>query len=106
MLPTVLIVAAVSLVAARPAPSFKGIGQLRTIWRDGDHSDLGCLTETGRWTTDNTKCGTFEAVAIPETPTLFTLQSAAGFCKVYGAKFTCEKDAEAYPFGVSTHPVL
>lgn len=93
-------------VAAKEVQIFNGTGQLRTLWRDGDHADLGCLTDQGRWTTDDSKCGTFEATPDAKSPSLFTLKSSAGFCKVYGAKFVCEEGNEPLPFGVggrSTH---
>jgi len=102
MRPIFLILATISLAAAR---SFSGRGQLRATWRDGEHNDLGCVTDEGRWTTDDTRCGTFEASPVPETPTMFTLQSAAGFCKVFEGRFMCNQDADAYHFGVSNHLV-
>ncbi|KAK1757169.1 hypothetical protein QBC47DRAFT_444068 [Echria macrotheca] len=86
--------------SARPAQqSFQGTGQLRTTWRDGDHADLGCLTDRGRWTSDNSTCGTFEATPDPQTPSVFTLKTDAGYCNVYGAEFTCDAGNEAQPFG-------
>lgn len=103
-----------ALVAAVPAPaptvdlidlrskSFSGIGQLRTRWNDGDYADLGCLTDTGLWTSDDSLCGIFRAVQRDAFGlAAFTLTSAAGPCKIYGGSFTCSKDNEAYEFGVS-----
>ncbi|KAK3308423.1 uncharacterized protein B0T15DRAFT_107736 [Chaetomium strumarium] len=94
--------------SSSPTPaliSFTGTGQLRTRWNDGDYADLGCLTETGLWTADNTLCGTFTATTLDSsTLRTFTLTSAAGPCKILGARFTCQEGNEAYAFGIWPFP--
>lgn len=88
------------LVDLRPK-SFSGLGQLRTRWSEGDHADLGCLTDSGMWTTDESLCGTFLAKQWDQNGlTAFTLTSAAGPCRIYGAKFICEQGFPPADFGV------
>ncbi|KAK3326071.1 hypothetical protein B0H66DRAFT_146394 [Apodospora peruviana] len=93
--------------AARKLSIFRGTGQIRTLWNDGNHDDLGCLTDTGLWTSDETLCGVFEAARhniSPSKLTAFTLTSAAGPCQLHGARFTCEPGNEAYEFGTWPWP--
>jgi hypothetical protein len=85
----------------RAVTTFEGTGQLRTLWNDGDHADLGCLTDTGLWTADYKLCGTFTGTALDSSSLrTFTLTSAAGPCKILGTRFTCQEGNEAYAFGV------
>ncbi|KAK3370500.1 hypothetical protein B0H63DRAFT_317514 [Podospora didyma] len=93
-----LALAAGGLAAAKPT-SFNGTGQIRTLWAYGDHSDLGCLTSAGLWTTDESLCGKFDAKRTNESPVMFTLASVEGPCQIYG-KFSCAKGNEPYIFGL------
>ena len=90
--------------AAIPAKKdFSGKGQLRTQWYEGNYADLGCLTDSGFWTSNEDLCGTFEANRI-DTPysTIISLKSANGGCQVSGARIVCEgADKDGYQFGVS-----
>ncbi|KAK0652413.1 hypothetical protein B0T16DRAFT_321553 [Cercophora newfieldiana] len=85
------------LTFTTPTLAFEGKGQLRTRWYEGDHADLGCLTETGRWTGNEEKCGVF--VAVPAENHQFNLSSPAGDCYVSGATFQCDDGEEAFQFG-------
>ncbi|KAK5652151.1 hypothetical protein OQA88_10793 [Cercophora sp. LCS_1] len=82
-----------------------GKGQFRAISNEKEHLDLGCITNVGRWTTDETQCGVFEATPVGDRAFTsdrsfsFTLKSAAGTCWAYGAKFLCEEDGEPFIFG-------
>ncbi|KAK3297243.1 uncharacterized protein B0H64DRAFT_372631 [Chaetomium fimeti] len=89
----------------RSTTGFTGRGQLRTLWNEGDHADLGCLTPAGLWTTDNAHCGTFTGTALGTSslPT-FTLTSAAGPCRIYGGRFTCGGGDAGVEFGIWPFP--
>ncbi|KAK4035225.1 hypothetical protein C8A01DRAFT_38317 [Parachaetomium inaequale] len=89
----------------RSPPSFTGKGQLRALWNQGDHADLGCLTATGLWTADDSLCGTFTAAKLDTSslPT-YTLTSAAGPCHIYGARFECGQGYQGYEFGIWPFP--
>ncbi|KAK4244544.1 hypothetical protein C7999DRAFT_17202 [Corynascus novoguineensis] len=63
--PTILLL---SLTCVATGQSFTGNGQLRTLWDQGGHDDLGCLTEMGLWTSDNAFCGSFTGIrSMPAT---------------------------------------
>ncbi|KAL2258656.1 hypothetical protein VTK26DRAFT_7962 [Humicola hyalothermophila] len=97
----------VSLVPWPPSGgSFVGLGQLRARWNEGDYADLGCLTETGRWTTDEGLCATFRATPLDGYSTLptYTLTSAAGPCWIIGAAFECGWGKEPAKFGLWPFP--
>ncbi|GAB1314683.1 hypothetical protein MFIFM68171_04893 [Madurella fahalii] len=115
------LLSAPALVASAPAPApaptsavdlvdlrtkaFSGIGQLRTRWNEGDYADLGCLTDTGLWTSNDALCGTFRADQRDSFGlAVFTLTSAAGPCRIYGGSFHCEKGNEAHEFGIWPFP--
>ncbi|EAA32452.2 hypothetical protein GE21DRAFT_7498 [Neurospora crassa] len=88
--------------------SFSGTGQIRTLWDGSSHDDLGCLTASGRWTTDENLCGTFIAVRKDGDSigaTQFTLTSKeAGPCEMSGTTFVCEKGLDGYSFGIWPFP--
>ena len=90
---------AITLIASALADdgSFDGIGQLRTRLQEGDHADIGCLTETGLWTGNDEKCGVFVATSAGDA--LFNLTSIVGDCYVHGAAFRCDGGEAAYQFG-------
>jgi hypothetical protein len=116
-IPTLLSLSLTSLTLTTAAPlitttqpraaagkSFTGIGQLRTLWNEGDHADLGCLTQSGQWTANNALCGTFTANQLTTSSvTTFTLATAAGGCRIVGGTFTCGGAGQGGEFGVSTH---
>jgi hypothetical protein len=87
-----------------PSKSFSGKGQLRTRWNEGDYADLGCLTDHGRWTSDESLCGTFTANQYTTgtyAQVAFTLTSASGPCNMLGGRLDCEPGNEPYKyFGV------
>lgn len=109
----------VNLAAAAPAPapvldspptlipqgSWTGVGQIRTQWSKGDYSDLGCLTDAGRWTINDKLCGVFLAKPYKESSVKsFTLRSTKGPCKIYGATLECGPpgpEEQEFIFGVS-----
>lgn len=97
-----------TLVPRNDPRSFTGRGQLRTRWYQGDYDDLGCLTDTGLWTSDESQCGTFTAQPLEGVSTLvtYTLSSAAGPCWIVGAKFECGWGQQPGWFGVSAVAVL
>ncbi|KXX82950.1 hypothetical protein MMYC01_200417 [Madurella mycetomatis] len=69
------------------ARDFSGLGQIRTLYIRDDHEDLGCLTSQGRWTTDESQCGTFVAVRDAHDFKLTALDG--GKCGVDVATFKC-----------------
>ncbi|KAK3950332.1 hypothetical protein QBC32DRAFT_399567 [Pseudoneurospora amorphoporcata] len=88
--------------------SWSGTGQIRTLWDGSSHDDLGCLTASGRWTTDENSCGTFTAVRKDGATigaTQFTLTSKeAGPCEMLGTTLVCEKGRGGYSFGIWPFP--
>ncbi|GAB1320986.1 hypothetical protein MFIFM68171_11196 [Madurella fahalii] len=72
---------------ATAARDFSGLGQIRTLYVVGNHEDLGCLTGEGKWTTDESQCGTFAAVRDGLNFKLTALE--AGKCGVDVATFKC-----------------
>ncbi|KAK4151832.1 hypothetical protein C8A00DRAFT_45018 [Chaetomidium leptoderma] len=104
-----LTLASLAAGAAMPSTSssqtFTGTGQLRTRWNEGDHADLGCLTNTGLWTANNKLCGTFTSTQLGGSSLpVFSLATPAGPCKIYGAQFTCGQGNEAVAFGLWPWP--
>jgi hypothetical protein len=94
--------AAPSVLTKRDA--FSGVGQIRTQWNEGDHADLGCLTDTGKWTVDDKLCGIFTAAPIPGYSIYsYSLSTKEGPCYIYGASIVCDNGNTGYPsvFGVS-----
>ncbi|VBB75938.1 Putative protein of unknown function [Podospora comata] len=85
---------------------FFGAGQIRTLWNQGDHSNLGCLTNTGLWTTNESQCGTFVSKELTTGYSVKTFQlfTSAGPCSIYGAKFYCDKNATPFLFGLWPWP--
>ncbi|KAK4114714.1 hypothetical protein N656DRAFT_691281, partial [Canariomyces notabilis] len=84
-----------------PSKSFSGKGQLRTRWNEGDYADLGCLTDHGRWTSDESLCGTFTANQYTTgtyAQVAFTLTSASGPCNMLGGRLDCEPGNEPYKY--------
>jgi hypothetical protein len=76
-LKTLLLVLATAL-AGTMAADFSGNGQLRTLGILPDPVDLGCLTNEGKWTTEEAKCGTFVAFLFDEVN--FNLSTPTGAC--------------------------
>jgi hypothetical protein len=79
---------------------FTGIGQLRTVYIRDDHEDLGCLTNTGKWTVDEAQCGNFAAVQIKEGQ-FHLVAAGVGGCGIEVATFKCASDVKVDIFGVS-----
>ncbi|KAI0133888.1 hypothetical protein BJ170DRAFT_716068 [Xylariales sp. AK1849] len=96
MLRNVVILALSGLAAAL---SFNGTGQLRTLSSTDLGSDLGCLTDTGLWSKNETLCGTFTGVrSIDSTSTV--ISSSVGPCTLNGTlkSFECSTDTDALTF--------
>lgn len=83
-----------------PTPDFTGLGQLRALYIRDDHEDLGCLTNTGKWTVNEAQCGNFAAVQIKEGQ-FHLVAAGVGGCGVEAGVFRCERDVKAGTFGVS-----
>jgi hypothetical protein len=77
---------------------FSGTGQIRTLWTIGDHADLGCLTSEGKWTSNNSSCGTFSGER-SSNGTVFKVSTSAGGCGIEVATFKCGDEVDA-AFGV------
>ncbi|KAJ4415710.1 hypothetical protein N0V85_002585 [Neurospora sp. IMI 360204] len=105
---TILASTSVASRSSNVTTSFSGTGQIRTLWDGASHDDLGCLTASGRWTTDENSCGTFVAVRKDGDSigaTQFTLASKeAGPCEMLGTTFVCEKGRGGYSFGIWPFP--
>ena len=89
--------------SASESPSskdFTGIGQLRTLYIRDDHEDLGCLTNTGKWTVNEAQCGNFAAVQIKEGQ-FHLVAAGVGGCGIEGATFKCASEVKVDIFGVS-----
>ncbi len=80
------------------AKDFAGLGQIRTLYIGRGHDDLGCLTSTGKWTADESQCGTFAAEQIGNST--FHLSVPEGGCGVDVATFKCGANVEGAIFGV------
>ncbi|SPQ21426.1 536990c9-d2c6-4d05-980b-aaab1fa32765 [Thermothielavioides terrestris] len=82
-----------------PPKSFIGKGQLRTRWNDGDYADLGCLTDGGQWTANETLCGVFTGAPLAQPTGMwqFTLTTAEGGCYIIGSEFKCDHGNPTYP---------
>lgn len=82
------------------AATFTGTGQLRALYISDDHTDLGCVTASGKWTVDEAKCGVF--VAEDGGFGQFTLRSdAGGVCGIEVATLKCGEGVKGGLFGVS-----
>lgn len=83
---------------------FSGPGHLRTLSIGRTNPDLGCLTVDGKWTTNESACGTFDGTwysADNADSGTFTLSTAAGACGLAnGIDFTCGPGVEAKTFEV------
>lgn len=91
------------LASAEPeAKDFSGLGQIRTLYIGRGHDDLGCLTSAGKWTVDESKCGTFAAEQISNST--FHLFAPEGGCGVDVATFRCGDDVKGAIFGVRLVP--
>lgn len=85
-------------VPVTAARDFSGLGQIRTLYITDDHEDLGCLTSQGRWTADESQCGTFVAVRDAHDFKLAAVDG--GKCGVDVATFKCGQGAKWDVFGV------
>jgi hypothetical protein len=93
--------AILSAVAVDPkAKDFTGLGQIRTLYIERDHNDLGCLTSAGKWTVDEAQCGTFSTEQISDST--FHLSAPEGPCGIDVATFKCGSDVQAAIFGVGS----
>lgn len=89
----------VSAAVFKPkATDFAGLGQIRTLYIGRGHDDLGCLTGAGKWTADESECGTFAAEQIGNST--FHLSVPEGGCGVDVATFKCGANVEGAIFGV------
>ncbi|KAK6084335.1 hypothetical protein SCUP515_01449 [Seiridium cupressi] len=87
-----------ALAGVASATTFNGTGQLRTLSSlTADRgTDLGCLTNAGNWTTEDSLCGTFTGTRSGSVYT--TLTSLDGPCTIDDSKFTCGTDLTALQF--------
>lgn len=95
--------AAASPPALTKSQSFNGVGQIRAQWNQGDYIDLGCLTDSGKWTVNNTLCGTFTATPYTASSIYsYRLSTNQGPCYIYGARVVCDNGNTGYEaiFGV------
>ncbi|KAK3359550.1 hypothetical protein B0T25DRAFT_515047 [Lasiosphaeria hispida] len=99
-LPNLLVLSLSGLAAgATSFGSFSGLGEIHTVWNEGDHSDLGCLTSTGLWTADLTRCDLFEVNRhASDNTVLLNLTSAAGPCYITNnGRFKCGRKEDKPP---------
>ncbi|KAM7200368.1 hypothetical protein V8F20_005345 [Naviculisporaceae sp. PSN 640] len=80
-------VSAAPTVAAA-AQNFEGKGQIRATYYQDTYEDLGCLTDQGLWTTNESLCGTFTGVTVGDYRQ-YTLTTAAGACYVDHISLKC-----------------
>ena len=102
---TALLLALTSLLpstATASSKDFTGLGQLRTLYIGDDHDDLGCVTSSGKWTTDESKCGFFSVESLPNGQFQLFAPQAAGGCGIDVATFKCGQGVKGATFGVST----
>lgn len=102
---TALLLALTSLlpnaaVASSSSKDFTGLGQLRTLYIGDDHDDLGCVTSSGKWTTDESQCGFFSVEPLPNGQFQLFAPQAAGGCGIDGATFKCGHGVKGATFGV------
>ncbi|KAM7212382.1 hypothetical protein V8F06_012215 [Rhypophila decipiens] len=83
-----IVSAAPTMVTTRAATNFSGKGQIRTTHYEGDYEDLGCLTNKGFWTANESQCGTFTAEVIKQWRDLL-LSSADGQCYIQHIGLRC-----------------
>ncbi|KAH8194112.1 hypothetical protein TruAng_011725 [Truncatella angustata] len=80
------------------ALNFNGTGEVRTLSSANDvGSDLGCLTDAGMWTKNDTLCGTFTGYRDADS-TSFTISSTEGPCTLDGLYFECGEDIDSLTF--------
>ncbi|KAK3995537.1 hypothetical protein QBC44DRAFT_366325 [Cladorrhinum sp. PSN332] len=111
-LPSILSLGLAGFTVAAPSAldkreSFNGVGQIRAQWREGDYADLGCLTNAGKWTVDETLCGNFTATPFPGSFIYsYSLETDSGPCYTYGASIVCDNGNTGYPtiFGLWPWP--
>jgi hypothetical protein len=106
-LQTVFLAAATLLSTASAGQNrkdFTGLGQIRTLYIGRGHDDLGCLTSAGKWTTDESLCGTFAAAQISDV-TFHLFAPKAGGCGIDVATFKCGDGVQGGAiFGVGCLP--
>ena len=96
--------------AAATTKAFSGLGQIRTVYIGRGHADLGCLTRSGQWTTNEAQCGTFTAEPLSENtfslyaPSHGMMAGGVEVCGVDVATFKCGGEVKGAIFGVSTSP--
>lgn len=89
------------------AKNFEGTGQIRATYYQDTYEDLGCLTNQGLWTADESLCGTFTAETVGEYRQ-YTLTTPAGPCYINHVRLACGgKPAENnnIVFGVRYLPI-
>lgn len=93
-------VALLALAAVASATDFSGSGQIRALDSDDLTSDLGCLTDAGAWTKDETLCGTFTATRSGSSATVV---SAEGPCTISSTTaIGCASGNSAFTYAVSS----
>ncbi len=83
------------------AKDFTGFGQIRTLYIERTHDDLGCLTSAGKWTVDEAQCGTFSVYQLSDST--FHLLAPEGACGIDVATLRCEAEVEPAIFGVRSN---
>jgi hypothetical protein len=95
---------AIAAPTSTPTKDFSGHGQLRALYINDDHQDLGCLTAVGKWTSDESQCGIFVATQLPaasQAVSNFQLSAPGiGNCGIDVATFKCGDDVKPVTFGV------
>ena len=90
----------IAIAGVAAAANFDGQGQIRTRWHEQAEGfpDIGCLTNKGQWTVDESLCGTFTGARYDLHN--LTLATSEGTCWTIGAVFKCEPPAATHYFGV------
>jgi hypothetical protein len=96
---TPLLLALSALLPSTLAKDFTGFGQLRTLHIGSDHSDLGCVTSAGKWTTDESQCGVFSAEQLANGQFQLFAPQEAGGCGIEVATFKCGREVKGGVFG-------
>ncbi|KAK4151556.1 hypothetical protein C8A00DRAFT_35807 [Chaetomidium leptoderma] len=93
-------------IAASRTPDFTGVGQIRTLYIGTGHEDLGCLTSTGKWTIDESQCGTFAAAKANDN-SFHLFATEEGGCGIDVATFKCGGGVKGGTFGTfgTTGPI-
>jgi hypothetical protein len=82
-------------------PDWKGQGQVRTRYINDPYPDLGCLTSSGQWTTNEALCGAFETSWL-NNYTFYLNNKDDSACGIDVSTFKCVGGVSQGIFGVTS----